>query len=273
MNSQLLNLEQVSFHYPGNAWKLSDVSLQVRPSQLMGIIGPNGAGKSTLLKIAAAILKPSGGSVQLDGTNIFSLSRRRIADQLAFLPQNVSSTFQYSVGEIVAMGRYPHLKGAGFLTAGDVKVIDQCLEQTETAALRDRMLGQLSGGQRQRVLLASVLAQQPRVLLLDEPTTGLDLYHQSAFFDVLKNLNNQEIAVAVVTHDLNLASLYCDDLFLMHEGRQVKQGRPDEVISQDVLDPIYRHRIRVTRDSGTDRPIVLPATGNSTANRLQEDRS
>jgi iron complex transport system ATP-binding protein len=273
MSDHLLNLEQVSFHYPGDAWKLSDISLQVRPGQLMGIIGPNGAGKSTLLKIAAAILQPSGGTVHLDGTDIFSLSRRRVADQLAFLPQNVSSTFQYSVGEIVAMGRYPHLKGAGFLTAGDVKVIDQCLEQTETASLRDRMLGQLSGGQRQRVLLASVLAQQPRVLLLDEPTTGLDLYHQSAFFDVLKNLNNQEIAVAVVTHDLNLASLYCDDLFLIHEGRQIKQGRPAEVIAQVVLDPIYRYRIRVIRDSESDRPIVLPAAGYGSETCPQEDKS
>ena len=135
------------------------------------------------------------------------------------------------------------------------------------------MLGQLSGGQRQRVLLASVLAQQPRVLLLDEPTTGLDLYHQSAFFDVLKNLSDRDIAIAVVTHDLNLASLYCDELFLMHEGRRIKQGSSTDVITQDVLNPVYRHRIRVTRDSQSDRPIVLPATTNGTNDHRQEAKS
>ncbi len=273
MSSALLCLEQVSFRYCDDAWQLSDVSLHVRPGRLLGIIGPNGAGKSTVLKIAAAILKPTQGSVQLNGTDVFSLSRRRIANQLAFLPQNVSSTFQYSVGEIVAMGRYPHLQGAGFLTADDLRVIDACLEQTETASLRDRMLSQLSGGQRQRVLLASVLAQQPRVLLLDEPTTGLDLYHQSAFFNVLKNLNRQEIAVAVVTHDLNLASIYCDDLLLMHEGRQVTQGSPAAVITPPVLNPIYRQSVRVTQDSESARPIVLPVTTAGSPAHLPEGQS
>ncbi len=259
MNSSLLDVRHASYSYPPDAWQLHDVSFELGAGQILGIIGPNGAGKSTLLKIAAGILPCAGAQIRLAGQDLHCLSRRRVAQTLGYLPQNVSSIFDYSVQQVVAMGRFAHLAGAGFLSPQDNGIIEECLEQTETAAYRHRPLSHLSGGERQRVLLASVLAQQPRLLLLDEPTTGLDLHHQVAFFSLLAQLASQELAVAVVTHDLNLAGAYCDRLLLLSAGRRVTEGSVEAVIASDVLGPVYRESVHIGRHPLTDKPIVLPA--------------
>lgn len=266
MSDALLNLDAISYGYGANAWCLHDVSLALRPGEVLGIIGPNGAGKSTLLRIAAGTVQPDGGRVMLDGRDIKRIARRSVARTLGYLPQHVSSTFDYRVEEVVAMGRYAHLRGAGFLRAGDLEIIERCLELTETKAYRDRPMSQLSGGERQRVLLASVLAQQVEVLLLDEPTTGLDLHHQVSFFDLLSRLARKGIAVATVTHDLNLAGLYCDKLLLLRNGRALRQGPVGEVIRSDVLADVYPGDICISRHPQCDKPVVLPlpqATDNS----------
>ena len=258
MNDSLLHLDNVSYAYPQSSWRLQNVSLNIKSRRIIGIIGPNGSSKSTLLKIAAGILNTSSGSVRLMGQDIRKLSRRRIARLLGYLPQNVTSAFDYRVEEIVAMGRFPHLSGVGFLRPDDVRLIELCLEQTETTPYRHRPLSQLSGGERQRVLLASVLAQQPRLLLLDEPTTGLDLHHQVAFFDALSRLAQDGLAVAVVTHDLNLASLFCQKLLLLDDGKNVIEGPPDVVIRQDILSDVYRQSVHVAVHPLTQKPIALP---------------
>ena len=259
MNSSLLDVQHASYTYPPDDWRLCDVSFQLAPGQILGIIGPNGAGKSTLLKITAGILPCPAARIQLAGHDLRRLSRRRIAQTLGYLPQNVSSIFDYSVQQVVAMGRFAQLSGAAFLSPRDNRIIEDCLEQTETASYRHRPLSHLSGGERQRVLLASVLAQQPRLLLLDEPTTGLDLHHQVAFFSLLARLAAQQFAVAVVTHDLNLAAAFCHRLLLLHAGRTVTEGPVEHVIQPDVLGPVYRHSIHIARHPLTDKPIVLPA--------------
>ncbi len=265
MNDSLLNITSVSFAYPQSRWSLQNVSLNIAAGQIVGVIGPNGAGKSTLLKIAAGILDSTSGSVRLTGQNIHKLSRRRIARLLGYLPQNVTSTFDYRVEEIVAMGRFPHLSGVGFLQPDDLDLIEHCLEQTETTEYRHRRLSQLSGGERQRVLLASVLAQQPRVLLLDEPTTGLDLHHQVAFFGSLSRLAQDGLAVAVVTHDLNLASQFCNRLLLMRDGQTVVEGPADAVMRQDILSDVYRHSVHVAVHPLTQKPNALPMVQYSPA--------
>jgi iron complex transport system ATP-binding protein len=164
------------------------------------------------------------------------------------------------VEEVVAMGRFPHLAGLGFLAASDLAVVEASMRQTETLACRGRQLSRLSGGERQRVYLASVLAQEPRLLLLDEPTTALDIHHQARFFRLLRSLARNGITVAVVTHDLNLASFYCDRLLILSHGKSVREGTADEVLRPDVLSQVYEEPILVDRDRRTGKPFVLPVS-------------
>ena len=257
----LLFLDGIGYQYADSDWRLDGVTLAVSPGEVLAIIGPNGSGKSTLLRVGAGVLAPGAGRVVLGGRELRGLSRREIARTLAYLPQQVSSEFDHRVEEVVAMGRFPHLRGAGFLSATDAAVVDRCLAEAEIAPYRGRRLSRLSGGERQRVFLASVLAQEPRVLLLDEPTSAFDLHHQVRFFAFLRRLARQGIGVAVVTHDVNLASLYCDRVALLRAGRLVEEGTPDEVLRLDVLHATYGDEVLLERHPTSGRPIVLPAAG------------
>ena len=261
-----MRIENVCFAYEHRNWHLKNVSLDIYSGEIVGIIGPNGAGKSTLLKIAAGILTEQSGNVNLLGRVLSEIPRRQIAKNLGYLPQNVTSIFDYRAEELVAMGRFPHLQGAGFLQQHDLRQVDLCMRQTETIEYRDRPLSQLSGGERQRVLLASVLAQQPDILLLDEPTTGLDLHHQVAFFQLLSELAKNQMAVAVVTHDLNLAAQFADRLLLLRDGKTVKTGTVPEVIQQNIIKDVYRNSVYVDRHPLTGKPITLPFVPKSIQN-------
>ena len=259
MTDPLLQLDAVAYQYPASGWRLEGVSLVLGAGELLAIIGPNGSGKSTLLRLGAGVLSPGSGHVMVGGRDLGRLPRREIARSLGYLPQQVRSDFDYTVEEVVAMGRFPHLAGAGFLSSADAAVVTQCLEETEVAAYRGRPLSRLSGGERQRVFLASVLAQEPRVLLLDEPTAALDLHHQVRFFGLVRRLARQGIAVAVVTPDVNLASLYCDRVALLRAGRLIEDGSPDRVLRADVLEATYGSDVLLSQHPTTGRPIVLPA--------------
>ena len=258
VSDKLLSVEAVRYSYAASQWLLDAVSLDVRPGEVVGIIGPNGSGKSTLLRVAAGIMPAQGGTVTLMGRELSRLPRREIAASLGYLPQQVTSAFDYRVAEVVAMGRFGHLRGAGFLGKDDISVIERCLAATETTAYRQRPISQLSGGERQRVMLASVLAQEPKVLLLDEPTTGLDLHHQSAFFELVRDLALGRMGVAVVTHDLNLAGLFCDRLLLLQAGKSVCDGPVAQVIRLEVLREVYGDCFHVMGHPVTDAPAVLP---------------
>ncbi len=256
-NDILLQLKNVTCSFKNSTWKLHPQTLQISPG-LTGFIGPNGAGKSTLLKIAAGILPPQNGTVKLNNRNINTIPRNEIAKIIAYLPQTVDHTFEYTVEQVVSMGRFPTLQTGGFLTATDINIIKQALEQTETLPYRGRKLSELSGGERQRVLLASVLTQQPRILLLDEPTTGLDLHHQVKFFRLLKTLSAKNITIVIVTHDLNLAAQFCDNLLLLNNGSKVIYGPPKKVIHPNILAPLYQNTIYITQHPLNNMPIVLP---------------
>jgi iron complex transport system ATP-binding protein len=263
MTEYLLKIEKVSYTYTQTDWQLRDISLQVNAGEIIGIIGPNGAGKSTLLRIAAGILQPDAGSVKLLDEHIHKLERRRIARILGYLPQNVTSLFDYRVEEVVAMGRYANARGLGFLDRNDIVVTERCLEQTQTREFRDRSLWHLSGGERQRVLLASVLAQEPKILLLDEPTAGLDLHHQVRFFELLAQQVRQGLAVVVVTHDLNLASLFCDCLVLMQSGKVIHRGTANQVLRESILGTVYPDNIHIDAHPVHGQPMVLPLAKRS----------
>ena len=260
MDHNPLSVESVTYQYAASEWRLFPSSFSVMKGEILGIIGPNGSGKSTLLKLAARILSPGAGTVLLDGRDLTGMGRREIARHLAYLPQNTESHLDYTVEEVVAMGRFAHARGMGFLGPDDIDVVTRSLFQTETEGFRQRSLSRLSGGERQRVFLASVIAQEPKVLLLDEPTSALDIHHQVRFFNLLTDLVAEGMAVAVVMHDLNLACLFGDRLLLLKQGKIVHQGSPEEILNKQILHEIYGDGVEIVEHPATGRPVVLPTT-------------
>ncbi|MBI9074402.1 MAG: ABC transporter ATP-binding protein [Desulfatibacillum sp.] len=267
MAQDLLKLSKVTFRYPDNPWKLDQCSLSLKAGEIKAIIGPNGSGKSTLLKLAAHVIKPGSGTIFLDGREITTISNRQRARVLGYLPQHVQTHLDYTVGEVVSMGRFARLRGAGFLDAGDLAIVEKCLEQTRTSHLKDRSFSNLSGGERQRVVLASVLAQEPRVLLLDEPTSAMDMHHEVSFFHLLTGLVREGMAVGVVTHDLNIASVFAHALTLMHDGVIVEEGPPKQIITAKVLREAYGPGIEVVEHPTMDTPMVFPSPKESMGSR------
>jgi iron complex transport system ATP-binding protein len=256
-----LAAEGVSFAY-GRRPVLRAVDLAVAPGELVGVIGPNGGGKTTLVRLLAGVRRPDAGVVRLDGRPLGDLTRRELARRLAVVPQDPSIEFPFTALEVVLMGRAPHLPGLALPRAGDVEIARAAMARLDVAEVEDRPLDQLSGGERQRVLLARALAQAPDVLLLDEPTTHLDLRHQVGIYDVVEALRQERgLAVVSVLHDLNLAALYCDRLVLLAGGRVVADGSPAAVLTADALAHAYGAEVQVGRNDATGAPIVLPVGG------------
>jgi iron complex transport system ATP-binding protein len=258
MAGELISVEAVTYSYAGNGWQLHPSTFSVARGDILGIIGPNGSGKSTLLKLAAGVLQAPSGRVLLAGKDMRQLKRRQIARTLAYLPQHASSHFDYSVEEVVAMGRFPYLKGAGFMSAHDLEVISQSLEQAELDRFRQRRLSKLSGGERQRALLASVISQEPQVLLLDEPTTALDIHHQMKVFAILVALAKKGTSIVVVTHDLNLASVFCKQVLLLNQGAITCHGRPGDILQKEILETVYGKGLEIMKHPATGRPVIVP---------------
>lgn len=258
MTSTCLTLRGIAHRFPESDWQLALDRLSVTTRTLLAITGPNGSGKSTLLRIAAGVLKPEKGEVFLDDIPMASMERRTLARHIAFLPQEVTALFDYTVEEIVGMGRYPHTSGFGDWTARDREVVEWCLRETHTFTLRHRPLSHLSGGERKRALLASVLAQEPQILLLDEPTAALDIHHQIRFFSLLRKLREKGMGIAIVTHELNLAALFCDRLLLLQDGMRIAEGRPEEVLGERHLETVYGRDVLLLRHPITGGPLVIP---------------
>ena len=254
----MLELKDIRHRFTESDWTLRISSLELISGEVFGIIGPNGSGKSTLLRLASGVLEPLGGTVRLNGKNIFELKRRSVARSLGYLPQETVSLYDFTVEEIVRMGRYPHTHGFGALEKSDNVVVQECLDLTEMTALKERPLSRLSGGEKKRAFLASVLAQKPEILLLDEPTSALDVHHQIQFFRLLQSLSAEGMGVAVVTHDINLASLFSDRLMLLSEGEPVISGSPIEVLTANTLHSVYGEDILLGFHPETGRPTILP---------------
>ncbi|MFO7976413.1 MAG: ABC transporter ATP-binding protein [Candidatus Hydrogenedentota bacterium] len=254
-----LESQSVSFAYVPEAPVLADVDVGVSGGEVVGIIGPNGSGKSTFLRVLCGFLRPDKGHVLLDDRPLRTISSRDRANILAFLPQTVTPAFALSAFEVVLMGRYPRLGPLGAPSAHDRNVALRCMRETQTADLRNRDFGTLSGGERQRVLLASILAQEPDLLLLDEPTAALDIHHQAEIFVLLRELAGNGYGVAVVTHDLNVAGQFCDRLVLMSSrARIVAQGTSRQVLTAELLSGAYESPIVVTEHPITGTPLVCP---------------
>ena len=241
--------DQISFEYPGaTAPVLSDVSLFFKPGSFTALLGPNGAGKSTLLRLLAGLLPPATGNIRLDGRDLSSLRDPERARLLAYLPQSVHFAFPVTARECVEMGRYSYAGLLGRLSPEDRKCCDRALEYCDAASLADRSLDSLSGGERQRVLLASALAQSPKVLLLDEPTLSLDLPHREGFFRVVRQLHRREgLSVVVATHELDLAARTADRLVLLSRGRVDCEGGASKVLSSARVTRVFGIKVQRLR--------------------------
>jgi iron complex transport system ATP-binding protein len=237
---------------------LRDVSIAVAPGELVAVVGPNGAGKSTLLKVLGGNIDPYGGVVELEGRPLSDFDRRTVARRVASLGQESSSAFAFTVMEMVLMGRAPHLSALRLESERDVKIAQEALEHFDLVALASRAINELSGGERRRVFLARVLAQQPKVALLDEPTAFLDLKHVADIFARLAQMRAERaMAVIATLHDLNAAAQYADRILLLKDGKTIACGRPEEVLTRDNLRLVYETEIYVGRNPASGALAIL----------------
>ncbi|MCM8826453.1 MAG: ABC transporter ATP-binding protein [Candidatus Omnitrophica bacterium] len=237
---------------------LQDINLTVEKGQIFGIIGPNGAGKTTLLKAISRILKPKKGKILLDGKDIWQMSFRGLAKKIALVPQTFNS-IDMTVEEFVLLGRIPHIKKFQFLESKeDLKVAQNCIKLTEIWELKDQLISNISGGERQLALIAKALTQQPRLLLLDEPSLHLDIAHQVKILDLIKRLNEEfKLTVVMVLHDLNLASEYCEKLVLLNEGKVYQVGTPKEILNSHIIKEVYKTEVLVEENPFSSKPYIL----------------
>lgn len=253
----MINAEHLTFSYNG-APVLDDLSFSVDSGEMVGIIGPNGAGKSTLLKLLDRILLPSAGSVFIRRKQLGGYSRRELARVIGLVPQRFSTAFNFSAGEIVMMGRFPHQSAFGFDSEQDREIAARAMQATDCYELRKRNFLTLSGGEQQRVVLASALAQEPQILLLDEPTSALDLRHQVHFYRILEKLSREQgITVLTVTHDVNLAAQFCPRILVLKNGRVVADGGVHEVLQKEILEAVYQTPLQIIRHPRTGLPVIL----------------
>lgn len=240
---------------------LNGVSLQVEQGEFFAIIGPNGSGKTTLLRSLAGTAAPDRGTIRILGQNIEDYSRRDLARKMALVPQLPDQDFTFTVREVVLMGRSPYLGLLGMESRRDHDIARRSMEATRIEHLADRRMHQLSGGEKQRVMIARALTQDPAIMLLDEPTSSLDLAHQIRLMDLLERLKKElEITVVMVAHDLNLAALYGDRLLLLRDGRADQTGPPSEVLTFDNLERAFGCVLLVDESpvDGLPRVNIIP---------------
>ncbi len=234
----LLTIQNISAAYDGRV-VLKDFCLNARAGEIVGVIGPNGAGKSTLLRVISGTLTPMSGQVQMDGVDLLRLSAAERAKKIAVVPQSSRLPEAFSAGEVVLMGRTPHLPLFGAERARDYQVAQDAMARTDSDWFAERLIGRLSGGEQQRVLIARALAQEPRVLLLDEATAHLDLRHQTALWNLVRDLARSGLIVIAAMHDLNLAAQYADRLALLKDGELLVCDEPSRVLTREWLKRAY----------------------------------
>lgn len=265
-----LTAESVTLGY-GDRTIVDSLDLAVPPGRVTAIVGANACGKSTLLKAMARLLTPSAGQVLLDGRSIHRLPTKQVARVLGLLPQSPIAPDGIAVSDLVSRGRHPHQGALSRWTSTDDAAVARALEATDVTHLADRPVDELSGGQRQRVWIAMALAQETDVLLLDEPTTFLDISHQIDVLDLLTDLNRDRgTTVAMVLHDLNLAARYADHLVAMARGEVIAAGDPSDVLTEETVRRVFGLDSRVVPDPLTGRPMVIPIGRHHTVSEPEQ---
>lgn len=252
----IIELRGIGFDY-GATPVLRDIDLAIGPGEMLGILGPNGSGKSTLLNLMHGILKPRQGRVAVNGVPLQAMRRRAIAGKIAMVPQESHFRFAFSVMQVVLMGRFPHLKLLQSEGEKDMAVAREALEATHCLGLAERSIHALSGGERQRVLIARALAQEPQAILLDEPTSFLDLKFKRELFQLIGRLSREKgLGIVMVSHDIDLIARYCSRLLLLKDGAAFAAGEPHQVITAPNIQAVFDCPVQVQRHPVTGRPQV-----------------
>lgn len=249
---------------------LEAISFYADKGEILGIIGPNGSGKTTLLKAMSRIVAPDSGEVHINDRSLASFDVRDLAQQIAVVPQDIQIGFDYTVQEIVMMGRHPYIRRLASETVRDLEICDRAMHLANVTHLAGSSVREISGGERQRVLIARALAQEPRILLLDEATSNLDISHQVDILNLIRSLTGK-ITVISVFHDLNLAAYYCDRLIMLKEKRIVAVGKPGEVLTREALKTVYGIDVLVKLHPMTGKPYILPLYEHT--GKFQSERS
>ena len=253
----MITMKSLSYRYE-SAHIFQDLNYSFTSNQFYGIIGPNGAGKSTLLQLIAGIRKPSTGSVIFQEQPMHHFSRKIIAKKIAVLQQGGLPPLGFTVREVIEMGRFPYQSWVGVEKENTNKIIEDAIQLTGLTNLIDRRLDQLSGGERQRVALAKLIVQQPEIILLDEPTTYLDIGYQQIIMDVVKSWQQQQkLLVIAVMHDLNLSALYCDQLLALHNGQIIASGKPQYVLTAERMKQMYNASTVIIQHPINESPQLL----------------
>lgn len=254
-----LTVHGITVAYNGHP-VLDDFTLEIVPGDFLAILGPNGCGKSTLLRTMLGYLKPGGGIVLLGGEDLRTMSSQARARTMAAVRQEDESSFEFTVEDVVAMGRTPHLKGFGLMTGQDRRMVEGAMRATDVERFRDRLITEVSGGERRRVMIARALAQEPKLMLLDEPTSNLDLSYQYEMLALLRRLNrNSGLTVVLAMHQINLAATAAKKVLLMaRRGTIHALGKPEEVITQENIEAVYGTRVMVVPHPISRRPQVVP---------------
>jgi iron complex transport system ATP-binding protein len=251
-----IDVKEISFRY-AQQWVIEDLSFRVEVGEFCGIIGPNGSGKTTLLKILYGLINPQRGGVFIDGGELSRMKRPDIAKKIAVVPQETQISFPFTSFEVVLMGRSPYLGRLQFEGRDDFEIAERAMRLTDTLHFSRRPINELSGGERQRIFIARALAQEPEIILLDEPTSNLDISHQVEFYDLISRLNREKnLTILTVSHDINLASEYCRKIILLKEGRIFKMGSPREVVAEEYIRQVYGNRVLVDENPVTGSPRI-----------------
>lgn len=253
----ILRAEGLRFGYRPGKNVLDGVNFQAASGRLVCLLGPNGSGKTTLLRCLLGWLKPQAGTVYADDRPLNQYSSRELARLLAYVPQLPDVAFAFNVQELILMGRYAHVSLLGLTGEKDLAIVREAMKMTQTLDFADRMLGELSGGEAQRVMIARALAQQPSVMLLDEPTSHLDIHHQLKLYRMMQRLaHDWRMAVVCVSHDIHLAARFADELVLMRDGRILAHGPKDRVITSDLLQKAYDVNIHLLPHPALPTPLI-----------------
>ncbi len=256
----LFEAEGLYFRY-SDQWVIENTSFKVSEGEVFGIIGPNGSGKSSLLKLLSRICTPQSGHIYFRGSEIAKTEREYLSKSVSYIPQESSFLFPYTVAETVYMGRFPHSRGRFFEGSNDRKAVSDAMSWVEIDALRDRAITDLSGGEKQRAVIARGLAQEPDVMIMDEPTTSLDIGHQIDIFNLLSRLNTERgMTIVASLHDLNMGSQYCHRLMLISAGRIYAEGTPEEVITEKNIRAVYGCEAIVDKNPASGAPRVSLVT-------------
>ena len=258
-----IRLNQVCFSY-NEMPVLHGIDFAVGEGEMVGLLGPNGSGKTTLIKLLSGVLPPSEGQIYLDGSGLSRLKRREVAQRVAVVPQQFNMPFAFTVREVVLLGRTPFMGAFSDDGKKGQEVVQRAMELIGVDGLKERFFNELSGGERQKAILAMTLAQEPKLLLLDEPTTHLDINHQVEILDLVKSLNREQgITVIGAMHDLNLAALYFERLVLLKEGHIFADGPPDRVLTEENIKEVFSASVMVTKHPATSAPHIVITPGGS----------